>query len=136
MVPGEPGDLDKNRKREGILSAGRLFHRPALNIPTLQATPDYAGIRKSLREKGRVVVCVVLTDTPQTDSRLSVAPLEQRMRRYRASQQRFLTALGEKGYSLRYRFRYSPVLALELEDEALLAPVSYTHLTLPTICSV
>ena len=96
----------------------------ALNIPTLQATPDYAGIRKSLREKGRVVVCVVLTDTPQTDSRLSVAPLEQRMRRYRASQQRFLTALGEKGYSLRYRFRYSPVLALELEDEALLEQLS------------
>jgi len=96
----------------------------ALNTTTLQAAPDYAGIRKNLQEKGRVVVCVVLTDAPQADSRLSVAPLERRMRRYRASQQRFLSELGEKGYSLRYRFRYSPVLALELEDEALLDQLS------------
>lgn len=101
-----------------------FFFGLALNMPTLQAAPDYAGIRKSLQEKGRVVICVVLADAPQTGSGLSVAPLEQRTRRYRASQQRFLAALGEKGYSLRYRFRYSPVLALELEDETLLDQLS------------
>lgn len=97
-----------------------IFFALAANAPFLQATPGVPQIRKTLLEKGSVVVCVGLAEGQATGSGLAPPTLEQRSKSYRDSQRRFLAALGEKGYSLRYRYRYSPVLALELQDEAVL----------------
>ena len=92
----------------------------ALKTSLLQANPGHPAIRKTLREKGHAVICVVLAEAPRAGSEFSSTSLEENTERYRTSQRRFLKILGKDGYSLRYRFLYSPVLTIELEDEALL----------------
>ena len=90
----------------------------------MQAAPGFPEVRKTLRENGRAVACVVLDSRPELGSRAAAPTLKQRSQEYRASQNRCLAALGREGYSLRYRYRYSPVLALEITDEAVLNKLS------------
>ena len=99
---------------------GALFFVLALSPSPLRAASSLPQIRKELQENGRAVICVVLDDGSDPGSRTVAPALELRMRQYRVSQDRCLAALGGNGYSLRYRYRYSPVLALEITDEALL----------------
>ena len=70
-----------------------------------------------LAENGRAIICVVLTTAQEAGSEAGISSLRQKMRACRASQDQCLKLLGKDGYTLRYRYRYSPVLALEIRDE-------------------
>jgi len=109
-------------RKQGLMYSllGALFFILALSPSPLRAASSLPQIRKELQKNGHAVICVVLDDEPGPGSRTVAPTLELRMRGYRVSQDRCLAALGGNGYSLRYRYRYSPVLALEITDEALL----------------
>lgn len=95
----------------------------ALGFSPLGALEGEQQARKSLTENGRAVVCVVLAAAGEGAGTVA-RTLQQRMQNYRTAQDQCLKALGKKGYSLRYRYRYSPVLALEIDDEKILARLS------------
>lgn len=89
----------------------------ALGFSTLQAVEGERQARKSLRENKQVIVCVVLAGAAAGGTGVRAGTLEQRMQACRTSQDQCLRALGKVGYSLRYRYRYSPVLTLKIIDE-------------------
>ena len=78
-----------------------------------------AELSRSLAEKGSVVVCVQLRDpSPGSDS------LSERCAKYARSQELFLAALDPGGYRLRYRYRYSPVVVIEVLKPSVLSRLS------------
>ena len=93
----------------------------ALGFSPLGALEGEQQARKMLAENGRAIICVVLTTAQEAGSEAGISSLRQKMRACRASQDQCLKLLGKDGYTLRYRYRYSPVLALEIRDEKVIA---------------
>ena len=88
-----------------------------LGFPTVEALEGEQQARKMLSENGRAIICAVLTAAQEAGTETGISTLRQKMQACRASQDQCLKLLGKDGYTLRYRYRYSPVLALEIRDE-------------------
>ena len=75
-----------------------------------------AELSNTLVAEGKVVVCVQLKDPALEHDSLSV-----RCGKYARCQELFLESLAAAGYRLRYRYRFSPVVVLELLKPSALA---------------
>jgi len=101
----------------------------ALAVLVLTLVPGFSSVEalegeqqagKLLAAEGRAIICVVLKTPPQAGTERGIPSLRQKMQACSAAQDQCLKLLGKDGYSVRYRYRYSPVLALEIRDEAVI----------------
>ncbi|MEE3199378.1 MAG: S8 family serine peptidase [Planctomycetota bacterium] len=95
-----------------------------LGFSTVEALEGEQQARKILADKGRVVICAVLAMAQPAGTESGMASLKQKMQACKASQDQCLKLLGKDGYAVRYRYRYSPVLALEIRDEDVISRLS------------
>ena len=105
----------KTRPIFSLVSVTMLFL--VLGFPTVEALEGEQQARKMLSRNGRAIICAVLSTAQKAGSETGIPSLRQKMEACRVSQDQCLKLLGKAGYSLRYRYRYSPVLALEIRDE-------------------
>ena len=91
-----------------------------LGLPTVEALEGEQQARKMLADNGRAIICAVLTTAQQAGTESGIPSLRQKMQACSAAQDQCLKLLGKEGYDVRYRYRYSPVLALEIRDASVI----------------
>lgn len=75
-------------------------------------------VSRTLVREGKVCSCVVLQDTSR-----KTASMSARAREFKKAQDDFLATLPADSVRVRYRYRYSPVLLVDILDPAVLATV-------------
>lgn len=71
-------------------------------------------MRRRLSERGAVCICVELS-TPLRNA--EAESLQKRCERYERAQRDFLKSLGENACRVRYRYRYSPAVVVDVASE-------------------
>jgi subtilisin family serine protease len=83
-----------------------------------QTAPAPDKLRQALERDGRVTVLVALDDGAADEQARAHWTLAERKAAFRRAQDACLVALAGSSVRLRYRYRYSPVVAVEVSDAA------------------